>query len=149
MAMRLGPSSVLAVVDLLFVELNGGTCGNKIEQLDDIFTAHAHTAMRRRPPQCRDIRRAVKIDIATERIDATQPIAAGLGTRQPENTREYPVATRILTPQFGGPELARPATAAPHRTLRQALAHLRSEERRDGQEGGMTCRPRWSTVHKN
>src|SRR3546814_546595 len=105
-----GPSSVLAVVDLLFVELNVGTCGNKIKQLDDIFIAHAHTAMRRRPPQCRDIRRAVKIDIATERIDATQPIAAGLGTRQPENTREYPVATRILRPQFGGPDLARPAT---------------------------------------
>src|SRR3546814_10191117 len=52
-----GPSSVLAVVDLLFVELSVGTCGNKIKQLDDIFIAHAHTAMRRRPPQCRDIRR--------------------------------------------------------------------------------------------
>src|SRR3546814_3081870 len=83
--------------------------------------------MRRRPPQCRDIRRAVKIDIATERIDATQPIAAGLGTRQPENTRVYPVATRILRPQFGGPDLARPATAAQHRAMRQARANLRAD----------------------
>src|SRR3546814_20419731 len=88
-----GPSSGLAVVDLRFVELNVGTCGNKIKQLDDIFIAHAHTAMRRRPPQCRDIRRAVKIDIAAERIDATQPIAAGLGTRQPENTPANPIDT--------------------------------------------------------
>src|SRR5690606_9772955 len=93
-------------------DVDHGADGDAVEQLHDLFVAHSNAADRARHAHRLGIRRAVNVDVAAHRVDLAETIAADLRARQPQDTRQDPVAAGVRRGKLGRPDLAgRPAAA--------------------------------------
>src|SRR6185503_7032563 len=79
---------------------------DEIEELDDVPVVHAHTTDRAGLSHFRAVGRAVDVDVAPHRIDVAEAVFAGLTARKPQDSRQNPVATRILRVELRRPDLA-------------------------------------------
>src|SRR5690606_23333388 len=112
----------------LLVDPHHRTAIDEIEQLDDVAIRHANAADRARHAERLRVRHAVQVDVAPHRIDRPQAILADLGARQPEDTRQDPVAARLRARELGRVYLARRPPPAEHGTERRAGADLGADD---------------------
>src|SRR5690606_19835073 len=72
--------------------------------------------------------RAVNVDVAAHRVDLAETIAADLRARQPQDTRQDPVAAGVRRGKLGRPDLAGRPAAAKDRAERRARADVRAHD---------------------
>src|SRR5882672_1938056 len=87
---------------------------DKLEKLHDVLVAHAYAPDRPRFPQRNAVGTTVDVDVAPHGVDLAQPVFPRLAARQPQYTREYPVAAGKALGQFRRPDLPCRAASDKH-----------------------------------